>query len=230
MANSLAYWRHHLDPRPILAHPHVPLASTLMGVADSLGAVLNLLATLSDDRAEEKDFGVAVAGMAVDYTLKVLRHVGLGDDSPAPPLLNLKMAGIALENLLATVEFYLAEWREGLRDQPHDESAAVPEAPDTPAATPSGLIIDPGTFTVTYKGKPCYLGNTMAFWLIERLGRARGVFLTIRELIQDVWKGKAVSDGAVQHQVSNLRTAFRAAGIEGIEFESQPDCYRLLLR
>ena len=107
---NLQYWQHYLDPSPILGDPHVPLPSTLMGVADRLNAVLGLLGTLSDEQAEEKNHGVAVAGMAVGFAMKVLRHLGLGDDSPAPSPANLKMAKLALDNLLATVEFYLEAW------------------------------------------------------------------------------------------------------------------------
>jgi hypothetical protein len=220
MTPNLQYWQHHLDPGPILGDPHVPLPSTLMGVADSLGAVLGLLTTLSDERPEEKEYGVAVAGLAVGFALKVLRHLGLGDDSPAPSLLNLKMAQLVLNNLLATVEFSIAEWRQGLRDQDHEESTASPE----------GLVIDPGNFSVTYKGKTCELGNRMGFRLIQRLSTARGTYLSLTTLVQDVWHGKAVSDEAVQKQVSTLRTKLRAAGIEGVAFESQPQSYRLVLR
>ena len=221
MTPSLSYWQHHLDYVPILDDPHLPLASMLMGISQRLNAVLNLLTTLSDEQVDEKDYGVAVANMAVKFTLKVLRHLGLGDDSPAPPILNLKMAKMVLTNLHSAVQDHLDQWREGLRNEAHMESAEN---------TFEGLIIDSGTFTLSYKGKTCELGNTLSFKLIKRLSEAKGIFLSLRELIQDVWLGKEVSDEAVQKQISILRGKLKAEGIEGIEFESQPQNYRLVLR
>lgn len=95
--------------------------------------------------------------------------------------------------------------------------------------TINGFIIDRGQFTVTYKGKPCFLGNTKAFQFIERLAHARGVFLTIKELMDDLWRDKVVSDGAVQRQVSIIRGKLHAAGVRGVEFQNQGDSYRLIL-
>ena len=36
MTDPLALWRHDLDPAPFLADPHLPLASSLMAVAERL--------------------------------------------------------------------------------------------------------------------------------------------------------------------------------------------------
>ena len=43
------------------------------------------------------------------------------------------------------------------------------------------------------------------------------------------WKGKAVSNEAVQRQISTLRTKLKAAGIEGIDFKAEGDTYRMIL-
>ena len=60
----------------------------------------------------------------------------------------------------------------------------------------------------------------MAFRLIQRFAVARGLYLSLGKLIQDVWFDKEVSDEAVQRQVSTLRAKLRAAGVKGIEFQS----------
>jgi hypothetical protein len=96
--------------------------------------------------------------------------------------------------------------------------------------TIKGLVIDRGRFCVTYKGKCCDLKNTMAFRVIERLAHARGVFLTVKELMCDLWGDKVVSDEAVQRQVSFVRCKLRDAGIEGVVLQTQHDSYRLILR
>jgi DNA-binding winged helix-turn-helix (wHTH) protein len=98
-------------------------------------------------------------------------------------------------------------------------------------ASKNGLIIDRSKFTVSYKGRSCFLGNSKPFQLLERLSEARGNYLSLGELIQDVWKGKHISNEAVQRQASILRCSLKAAGIEDIVIDgSQPDHYRLILR
>ena len=89
--------------------------------------------------------------------------------------------------------------------------------------------IDRGTFTVTYRGKTCFLGYTMAFRLLERLAEARGIFIPIETLIDDVWGGRGVSEEAVQRQVSTLRAKLKAAEAKGVHIEAQPGHYRLIL-
>jgi hypothetical protein len=244
--DRLAVWRHNLDARPILADPHVPPASTLAGMADRLTAVSKMLATLSDDRPEERDFGVAVAGMAADFACKVLDHLGFGcDDDPLSAFLNLKMAEAALTNLRAAVNGHLEDWRRGFRDQAQSETTAeMAIGPERPAAAPegaarqqtepaaaSGLIIAPDTFTVTYKGKPGFFGNSVAFRLLARLAESPGIYVALNILKWDVWHDEDISDGRVQRQISNIRTLLRHAEIEGVEIDGeQPQRYRLILR
>ena len=184
--------------------------------------------------------------MAVDFACKLLDHLWLEClDGPTPPIINLTMAQIAVKNLLAAVRGHTKAWQRAAEADAvaptHDEAeAATPtqNEPDVNASTHDAefsaapvqdLVIDRDTFTVTYKGIPCFLGNKRAFWLLERLQHARGTFLSIKTLIDDVWKGKAVSNEAVQRQISTLRTKLKAAGIEGIDFKAEGDTYRMIL-
>jgi hypothetical protein len=98
MANSLEIWRHDLDARPIINDPHVPPASTLAGVVDRLTAVANVLATLDNGHAEERQFGLDVVGMAVIFASHVLEHLGRGTYDLLPSFLNIKMASLAINN------------------------------------------------------------------------------------------------------------------------------------
>ncbi len=91
------------------------------------------------------------------------------------------------------------------------------------------MVIDRDRFEISYKENSCALGNTLSFHLLERFSQARGVFLTIKTLIDDVWKGKEVSNEAVQRQISTLRDKLKDAGIDGIKFEAQRDTYRMIL-
>jgi len=225
MNDPLDLWREYLDPTPFRDNPDVR-SSALMAVADKLAAVANMLGTLHGDDADEREYGLGLAGMAATYGLAALSHFEpLDRDSPVPPPVNLTMAHVGVEKLLATVEFQI----ELMRDDMRQEDAQHDTAPVAPP-TSGGLVIDRAKFEIWYKGKSCTLRNTLSFCLLERFSQARGTFLTIKTLIDDVWKGKNVSNEAVQRQISILRAKLKKAGIDGIELEAQPDVYRMILR
>ncbi len=132
-SDPLAIWRHNLDPKPILNYPIRRPGTTLMGVEDKLGAVLNFLGTHPDE-------GLAVATLAVGFTFSVLEFLALeNNDAPAPTITNLEAARLAISNLRATVRGHLEEWqRAALGD---DEPDAV--AQDVPnAASVQTLVSD----------------------------------------------------------------------------------------
>ena len=95
----------------------------------------------------------------------------------------------------------------------------------------NGLAIDHGTFSVHYKGKTCYLGNSFAFRLIERLNMNPGIFIHLDTLKQDVWGTKNINDEALQKQASILRCKLKSSGIEDVMIDgSQHLHYRLILQ
>jgi hypothetical protein len=101
-------------------------------------------------------------------------------------------------------------------------------APSTPG--PNKLVIDRDTFTVWYGGKPCKLGNTKPFQLIERLNKKPGAYVSVKMLIDDVWRDEETEKATVQKTVSNLRQELKATDITGVEIDgSQPNYYALIL-
>jgi DNA-binding response OmpR family regulator len=95
------------------------------------------------------------------------------------------------------------------------------------------LIVDRDTFSVRYRGLECFLGFTMDFLLLERFQRSRGIYLSIRTLMQDVWPlGKVIDDATVQKTVSNLRKKLKAKELSDkiVIDGSQRGHYRLVLR
>jgi DNA-binding response OmpR family regulator len=107
--------------------------------------------------------------------------------------------------------------------------AAASEQPASIGA--AKLVLDKETFTASYKGKQCFLGNTKDYALLERLNRRTGVYLDIEyNLIQDVWRGEDPEKGTVQKTVSNLRKKLKEAGFEGVVIDgTQKNCYALKL-
>ena len=50
-------------------------------------------------------------------------------------------------------------------------------------------IADQTTFTVVWRGRSCFLGNTLLFRLFARLLRSRNRFVSHVDLLDDVWDG-----------------------------------------
>jgi DNA-binding response OmpR family regulator len=84
----------------------------------------------------------------------------------------------------------------------------------SPEARPGrhGLVVDHALFTVTFRGKPCFLGNGLPFRLLDRLARSPGAFVSYEDLLADVWQGRRTDD-AVRSVVKSLRRRLRRAGL-----------------
>ncbi len=76
----------------------------------------------------------------------------------------------------------------------------------------SKLDVDRGTFSASYRGKPCTLGNTKEFRVLERLNQTSGKFVTYDDLIDDVWGDDTTDESTVQKTVSNLRRKLTVLG------------------
>ena len=101
---------------------------------------------------------------------------------------------------------------------------------DSAVETERGFVVDRARLEVRMNGRPCPLGNNLEFRLIERLHRARGMFLPIETIGKDVWDDVGVSKNSIQAVVSNLRRRLREDGIEGIYIDGSLKAhYRLLL-
>ena len=128
--DPLAVWRRGLDPSLILAYPLVRPVTTLLTVEDRLTAVGNWLRTLHDDRPDEREQGLAVAHLAVDFACRLLDHLGLVvNDGPSPPITNLEMGRLAVGNLLAVVRAHLVEIRNFAALQNDDQDLEQMELP-----------------------------------------------------------------------------------------------------
>jgi hypothetical protein len=208
-----AAWRRHFS---LMLHPHIPILQSLIEAADKLDAARGFLEPLSPDSEAEREQGLVVASLAIEYALKLLDHHGL-IDGPEPPMpVNLAQARQAVGNLLAFVQENvelgrMAEGQTIIEAEPGEDEA--PTAGVTPDRDESRLAVDEATFSVRYRGKECLLGNTKEFRLMERLARSRGTYLRIFDLIDDVWADSEPEKGTVQKTISNLRKKLADAGL-----------------
>lgn len=227
-----ASWRRQFA---LLIFPNATAMSSLLETAEKLEAAAGFLEGLSPDVEAEREQGMFVASLAIDYALKVLDYFGLvdGDDPPMP--VNLVQAKQAVGNLLAWVRENIQFGRMAAGEVEDDDTPSdVLEVDESPAeeasAGPFKLIVDEGTFTVSYRGKECFLGNTKPFWLLERLSRSRGTYIGTETLVEDVWHDQHVSQDTIHKTVSNLRKSLRKAGVEGVGIDgSQAGHFTVIL-
>ena len=75
-------------------------------------------------------------------------------------------------------------------------------------------FLDESTLCVIWKGKSVHLGNTRAFWLLERLARRPNQYVKYLDLIREVWGDQRIEDATIRSVVRSLRRRLRASGME----------------
>jgi Transcriptional regulatory protein, C terminal len=86
-----------------------------------------------------------------------------------------------------------------------DESGRIDSAQSRP-------IIDRTMLSVVYRGKSCFLGNTLPLKLFERLVHRPNQYLSYDFLMNEIWHGTRTND-AVRSVVKTLRQKLRRAGM-----------------
>jgi DNA-binding winged helix-turn-helix (wHTH) protein len=74
------------------------------------------------------------------------------------------------------------------------------------------LVIEVDKFTVTYRRKSCFLGNTLPFRFLSRLAQRPNTFISHETLLSDVWDGNR-TDSSIRSIVKTLRRKLRQAGL-----------------
>lgn len=74
-------------------------------------------------------------------------------------------------------------------------------------------VVDRTTFTVSWQGRTCRLGNTLLFWLFYRLVRSTNCYVAHVELLDDVWHGTREAS-TIRGVVKRLRDQLTASGME----------------
>jgi DNA-binding response OmpR family regulator len=121
-------------------------------------------------------------------------------------------------SLLKLVESYTVELVEqtmALLDEAVSEPVPAYSPSLAPKSTQSksrGLLIDGTLLTVTFRGRTCFLGNTLPFRLLARLAKRPNAYVPHQVLLDDVWQGPR-SDSAIRSVVKVLRSKLRKSGL-----------------
>jgi DNA-binding response OmpR family regulator len=134
----------------------------------------------------------------------------------ADPRAALLASFLALAESFAATAHLLEQARallleELAREAPHS-SGTYPAVTATESSN-GRLVIDDDQLTVTYRGRSCYLGNTLPFRLLARLARRPNRYFTHVELLDYVWKGARTTD-AIRSVVKTLRQKLRQDGLD----------------
>lgn len=84
-----------------------------------------------------------------------------------------------------------------------------------PSESPSGWTqpyVDKSLLAVVYRGRECFLGNTLSLRLFERLLRRPNQYLDHRDLLDHVWFGVR-EPSSIRSVVKELRAKLRNAGM-----------------
>ena len=73
-------------------------------------------------------------------------------------------------------------------------------------------LLDPQLLSVVYRGKRCFLGNTLPYRLLERLAGQPNRYVSYETLLDEVWHNQR-SREAVRSVVKVLRAKLRSAGL-----------------
>ena len=101
----------------------------------------------------------------------------------------------------------------------------------SPARRGNGILrdlIDDGRFAVRWNGSECYLGSSLPFRLLRRLAVSANRYVSIEQLLDDVWGGPR-STAAVRSAVRALRRRLEAADMADLAraIDGQPGHYGL---
>jgi DNA-binding response OmpR family regulator len=86
----------------------------------------------------------------------------------------------------------------------------------TDSAGNGAIRVEKTLLSVTYRGKTCFLGNTLLFKLFSYLASRPNIYFSYDDLRAQVWQHRIVSDSAVRTVVKNLRKALRRAGLDAL--------------
>jgi DNA-binding response OmpR family regulator len=90
-------------------------------------------------------------------------------------------------------------------------STSLAELPE-----PERPYADTDSCTVHWRGKTCYLGNTLRFRLFARLARRPNLHLTYHQLRTEVWLGQLRTRDSVRSVVRHLKQELRDAGMDDL--------------
>jgi DNA-binding response OmpR family regulator len=112
--------------------------------------------------------------------------------------------------MMELMERTLALLYEDMAVDPHTYFFAH-RSPRARIAQP-GFTIDPGLFSVNFRGKACFLGDTYPFKFLYRLAQRPNIYVPYEDLLSEVWQGIR-TESTVRSTAKVLRSKLRNANL-----------------
>ncbi len=126
---------------------------------------------------------------------------------------NLKRLAAIQAVTISAHEEYAAILQAELDALGHPMQSARPQ--NEKSIDPDHPLIDRNVMCVVYRGKQCFLGNTLMLKFMERLVHRANQYVNYNQLLSEVWN--AVREpSSVRSVVKELRAKLRAAGMAGL--------------
>lgn len=84
------------------------------------------------------------------------------------------------------------------------------------ARTDDHPYVDISTFCVVHRGRRCFLGNTLPFWLLGVLAQQANRYVSYEQLLADVWHAQRRSNEAIRNVAQILKQKLRHAGLRDL--------------
>lgn len=73
-------------------------------------------------------------------------------------------------------------------------------------------VADRATFSIVFRGRTCFLGNTLLFRFFETLARRPNRYFAYRELLDDVWGGQR-AESSIRNVAKRVRDRLILTGM-----------------
>ena len=196
--DPLTSWKNKFDQ--IILTPWSPFKSTLQDLNAILNEVSGYVSTLSSNDQKQLKLAMEITNLATicfDETLNHFPDECGGETIITPPPQNLEQSLLVLENMQIAILKFLYPTHLSNENLPRNE-----------------LEIDENTFTVTFDGHSCHLGNKNIFKILQHLNKHIATNVPVKELKTAVWGQRKVLDSTLQRTISDLRNKLKEDGVK----------------
>lgn len=92
------------------------------------------------------------------------------------------------------------------------QALEIEDSNDGGQQTSNRPLADDETFSISWQGRECFLGNTLVFWVFERLARSPNRYVAHVDLLEEVWRGERQAS-TIRGVVKRLRDQLTVAGM-----------------
>jgi hypothetical protein len=196
--DPLTSWKNKFDQ--LILAPWSPFKSTLKDLNDILNEASDYVSTLNPNDQKQLKLTIEIINLATicfDETLNHFPTECSGETIITPPPQNLEQSLLVLEKMQIVILKLL-----------------YPYASSNENLAKNKVEINENTFTVTFDGHSCHLGNKNIFKILQHLNKHIATNVPVKELKTAVWGQLRIQDNTLQKTISDLRNKLKEDGVK----------------